>query len=137
MSVVGSDWWRFSTLSRRISSSSWSDTSQSGGSVSDSTCQSNKTNSTLCDNLSQWNSGIYLAANKITYTTHLSVCLLASDKNNTNLYKFLHDIKSLHDFQISWHAINMPRLNNPLDKIHTIQQRIWTKKKNLFASNES
>ena len=132
MSVVGSDWWRFSTLSRRISSSSWSDTSQSGGSVSDSTCQSNKTNSTLCDNLSQWNFGIYLAANKITHTMRLSVCLLASDKINTNFNMFLCDIKSLHDFQVSWHEINIPCSNNPLDKTHTIQQWIWTKKKPVY-----
>lgn len=132
MSVVGSDWWRFSTLSRRISSSSWSDTSQSGGSVSDSTCQSNKTNSTLCDNLSQWNSGIYLATNKITYMMRLSVCLLASDKISTNFHMFLRDIKSLHDFQISWHEINIPRSNNPLDETHTIQQKIWTEKKLVY-----
>lgn len=132
MSVVGSDWWRFSTLSRRINSSSWSDTSQSGGSVSDSTCQSNKTNSTLCDTLSQWNSGIYLAANKITNTTCLRVCLLASDKINTNFYMFLHNIKSLHDVYISLSEINIPCSNNSLDETHTIQWRIQTKIKPVY-----
>ena len=119
MSVVGSDWWRFSTLSRRINSSSWSDTSQSGGSVSDSTCQSNKTNSTLYDTLRRWNSGIYIAPNNITHRMSLSVSLFATEKINTNFHMLLWNIKGLNVVQIlqsisSWW--------NPHNKMENLDQ---------------